>query len=554
MTTKHIIIVGGGLAGLAAACELSTLSKNSGGSLRITLVEKNAHVGGKMNVLRERGFSFDMGPTIITMPQVLTGILTRAGKRPQDYIDLIDLDPQWRCFYEDGVVVNLFRDVEKMARTVDQQFPHEKPGAGYKAFLEFSRRMMRLSRAVFFYKDLGAATDLMFGQTGKQSRDPAIMKDVLGMRMHSTVGATVHKHINEPHLRQLCEHFLQYVGSSPFLAPAILSLIASAQADHGCWYPMGGTRQVARTLERLAGEQGVNFELGVGVKKVLTRDGRAAGVELADGRVIEADAVVSNCDSQRTYRDLIGEPPAMKRLHSIAKTYTPACSGVVLYLGLDRQYDHLAHHNFLFSKDSHSEFNDIYKLGIPARDPTLYIAAPSRTDAGQAPPGGEALYILVHTAYVRSGQDWHGPGGMLEQYKPVIMDKLRRFGMADIDRHIIVDRFLTPTGIESLYNAEGGAIYGLASHGRFAGGFKPKNRCPVYKRLYLTGGSANPGPGVPMVIMSGVTAGRCAAEDLGVTLPEIELGPPVGWDAGEDDPTTPVAVARGAKPQLAGAR
>lgn len=512
--TKHAVVIGAGLAGLSAACELSTHG------YRVTIVDQNHHLGGKMNLLTEKGFTFDMGPTIITLPEVLRGIVKRSGRRVEDYINLIDLDPQWRCHFEDGTVIDLRRDPAVFARQIDEQFPAEKPGQGYLKFLEYARRMFRLSEKVFFYNDLGGVGDMM----KSSPPDPALLGDVLNMRMHSTVGATVHKHISEPHVRQVCEHFLQYVGSSPFLAPAILSLIAAAQADHGCWYAMapdgtdGGTRMVARTVARIAQEQGVQPVLGRRVAKILHAGGRATGVLLDDGTTIEADIVVSNCDVQRTHRDLLaGTPGAQDRAESIAGKYEPACSGVVLYLGLDRQYEHLAHHNFIFSGDSEQEFDDIYRRGIPARDPTLYLAVPSRTDPTQAPAGGEALYILVHTAYKRKEHRWEGPGGMLEKYKPIILDKLRRFGMQDIDQHIVVDRWLTPDGIDSMYNAEGGAIYGLASHGRLAGGFKPRNRSKVLKNLYLAGGSANPGPGVPMVLMSGVTAARAVIEDDGGT-------------------------------------
>lgn len=512
--SKHAVVIGAGLAGLSAACELSTHG------YRVTIVDQNHHLGGKMNLLTERGFRFDMGPTIITLPEVLRGIIKRSGRRVEDYINLIDLDPQWRCHFEDGTVVDLRRDPAAFARQIDEQFPAEKPGQGYLKFLDYARRMFRLSEKVFFYNDLGGVGDMM----KSSPPDPALLGDVLNMRMYSTVGATVHKHITEPHVRQVCEHFLQYVGSSPFLAPAILSLIAAAQADHGCWYAMapdgtdGGTRMVARTVARIAQEQGVRPVLGKRVTRILHAGERATGVLLDDGTTIEADIVVSNCDVQRTHRDLLaGTPGAQGRAESIAAKYEPACSGVVLYLGLDRQYEHLAHHNFIFSGNSEQEFDDIYRRGIPARDPTLYLAVPSRTDPTQAPAGGEALYILVHTAYKRKEHRWEGPGGMLEKYKPIILDKLRRFGMQDIDQHIVVDRWLTPDGIDSMYNAEGGAIYGLASHGKLAGGFKPRNRSRVLKNLYLAGGSANPGPGVPMVLMSGVTAARAVIEDDGGT-------------------------------------
>jgi len=523
---RRIVVIGGGLAGLSAACELAS------NGLQVTIVEKNNHLGGKMNVLEQDVFVFDMGPTIITMPQVFRGILRRAGKNPADYCELVALDPQWRCFYEDGQVLDLKQDPREMARALDSQFPNTNAGEGFLKFLEFSRRMFGLSEKVFFYKDLGSAFDMM----KKPPSDPSIMFDAMAMRMHDTMGGTAGKHIREPHMLQLCEHFLQYVGSSPFLAPAILSLIASAQVDHGCWYPMGGTRMIARSLERLARELGVEVITGARVARIAEEGGTVKAVELGDGRRISASEVVSNCDVQRTNKDLVGTREALNEQRKIAGKYTPACSGVVLYLGLNRQYDHLAHHNFLFSKDSKQEFGDIYNQGIPARDPTLYIAAPSRTDPAQAPEGGEALYILVHTCFKRNGQRWEGEGGMLEQYRPVIIDKLKRFGMEDIEDHIVVDRALTPDSIDSMYNAEGGAIYGLASHGRLHGGFKPRNRSKVLRNLYLAGGSTNPGPGVPMVLMSGVTAAHALMEDREMGVPPPECGH--GFDIGAPETVT----------------
>ncbi|MDG2054483.1 MAG: phytoene desaturase family protein [Phycisphaerales bacterium] len=503
-----VIVIGGGLAGLATTVELARRG------IQVTLVERNTHLGGKMNVLTEQGYSFDMGPTILTKPDVLRGIITRCGRKTEDYIDLIRLDPQWRAFYEDGTVLDLKEGDTVMAESLNAQFDRAKPAEGYQDFLAFSRRMNRLSNRVFYYKDIGGIRDVM---RHTPPTDIKLLKDVMAMRMHSTVGSTVHRHIKEPHLQQMVEHFMQYVGSSPFLAPAILSVIASIQVDEGCWYAKGGTRSVARSLVKLAEEFGATLLTGNGVQSINTDGKRVTGVTLDDGSQLSADSIVSNCDVQRTYRDLMETPEAKRESRSIAKNYKPACSGLVLFLGLDKQYDHLAHHNFVFSKDSKREFNDIYNRGVPAEDPTLYLAVPSRSDPDQAPEGCEALYVLIHTAPLQDGHRWEGPGGILESYLPTVMEKLKNCGrMPDIEQHVRVHKHLTPNDIESRYNAEGGAIYGLASHGRLRGGFKPKNRSKAYSNLYLTGGSANPGPGVPMVLMSGVTAARCLCEDLGL--------------------------------------
>jgi phytoene dehydrogenase-like protein len=194
------------------------------------------------------------------------------------------------------------------------------------------------------------------------------------------------------------------------------------------------------------------------------------------------------------------------------RRYEPACSGVVLYLGLRKRYEHLLHHNFVFSDDPLAEFDAIYREGRPAPDPTCYVAAPAATDASVAPAGGEALYVLVHTPYLRPGHDWRR---MLEPYRRQIIDKLKVSGdMPDLEERIVFESVLTPADIEQRYRVLRGAIYGLASHGRFFGAFKPANRSPDIAGLYFAGGSAHPGPGVPMALMSGWIAADTADRDL----------------------------------------
>jgi phytoene desaturase len=281
------------------------------------------------------------------------------------------------------------------------------------------------------------------------------------------------------------------------------------QAAEGVWYPMGGTRAVAEALTRLAGELGATVRPGTDVRELSVENGAVAGLVTADGAVARYDSVISNMDSVRTYRELVGGEVGERYAR---KDFEPACSGVVLYLGLSRRYDHLLHHDFVFSRDPEEEFDWIYRRGEPAPDPTCYIAAPSATDPGVAPAGGEALYVLVHTPYLRPHHDW---SRMLAPYRRTILDKLKRTaGLADIESRIVVERHLTPQDIHDRYRVLNGAIYGLASHGRFLGAFKPGNRSREVRGLYLAGGSAHPGPGMPMVMMSGWIAADALDADL----------------------------------------
>jgi phytoene desaturase len=274
---------------------------------------------------------------------------------------------------------------------------------------------------------------------------------------------------------------------------------------------MGGTRAVPEALQRLAGDLGVDLRPGIEVTGIETEDGRATGVRTATGERIAFDRVVSNMDSVRTYRELVGGDAA--RRFERSRKREAACSGVVLYLGLRERYEHLAHHNFVFSRSPEEEFAAIYDRGEPAPDPTAYVAAPSLTEPGVAPEGGEALYVLVHTPYLRPHHDWTA---MLPGYRQVILDKLKRCaGMEDIEERIVMERSLTPQGINDRYRVLDGAIYGLASHGRMMGAFKPGNRSRQVRDLYLAGGSAHPGPGMPMALMSGWIAADTLDRDAG---------------------------------------
>jgi phytoene desaturase len=486
---ERIGVVGGGLGGLAAACVLAARGH------AVTLFERSTWLGGKAAVLHEQGFRFDMGPTILTLPSVLRRICAEAGRKLEDVLTLLPCAPQWRSFFSDGSTLDLHADLPVMRRGLEDFAPGS--GEGYAKFLDFSRRLHGISERFFFWRSIGSMWD-MFDL--RSMFNPALLRDVLKLKLGKTVAQCVRADVPEPRVAQMIDHFTQYVGSAPDASPAVLCGIAHMQTQEGVWYPLGGTRAVAEALAALAAQLGVELRTNTGVRRILFDAARQAvtGLETDSGESVPLRAVVSNADSVRTHRELLGGKPGEK--FARRRRYEPACSGVVLYLGLDRAYDHLAHHNFVFSRDPHEEFEAIYRRGIPAPDPTCYVCAPARTEPGVAPPGGEALYVLVHTPYLRPGHDWKA---MLPGYRRTILDKLAGAGMADLEKRIRFEACLTPQDIHDRYHVLDGAIYGLASHGRMFGAFKPANRSPDLKGLYLAGGAAHPGPGMPMVLMSG---------------------------------------------------
>jgi diapolycopene oxygenase len=489
--TVRVGVIGGGLGGLAAACTLAARG------YRVVLLERNRSLGGKAALLEEQGYRFDLGPTILTIPSVLARIYAEAGRRMADHLQLTRLDPQWRCFFDDGSILDLREDAEQMAMEIARFSLDTDDADGYRRFLNRSGRLNAIAQRFFFWRPVGSLRDMFDARTALQ---PSMLRAILDVRPGQSVAATVRTHVRDARVAQMLDHFTQYVGSAPDQSPAVLCGIAHMQTNEGVWYPRGGMNALARALESLARELGVEIRKGGSVRRILLDSKTGVrGVETDRGEEIPLAAIVANSDIVRTHRDLIGGVP--KRRFDRQRRYEPSCSGVVLYLGLDRSYEHLAHHNFVFSHDPAEEFDAIYRRGEPAPDPTCYLAAPSRTEPDVAPPGGEALYVLVHVPYLRPHHDWDR---LLPAYRRTILDKLvRTAGLRDLEQRIRFERWLTPQDIQDRFGVWNGAIYGLASHGKLLGAFKPSNRSSDVKGLYFAGGSAHPGPGVPMVLMSG---------------------------------------------------
>ncbi|MES2570436.1 MAG: phytoene desaturase family protein, partial [Verrucomicrobiota bacterium] len=430
IAASKVGVIGGGLGGLAAACTLAARG------YRTILFERNDWLGGKAAVLESNGFRFDMGPTILTLPSVLERLFAEAGRSLSSALDLVRLDPQWRSFFSDGSRLDLREDGVAMETELGRFSPQS--ATGYRRFLELSARLHRISERWFFWRPVGGMRDMF---DFKKSFEPGVLGDVLAMRMGRSVASTVRKHLPDARVAQMVDHFTQYVGSAPDQSPAVLCGIAHMQTQEGIWYPHGGTRAVPEALEELARALGVEVRLGAKVSRIRTNGKQVAGVELESGESIDLGAVISNSDAVRTHRELLPEHRAARSFDRRRK-YEPACSGVVLYLGLRKRYEHLAHHNFVFSEDPHAEFESIYRRGKPAPDPTCYVCAPAGTEPEVAPPGGEALYVLVHTPYLRPHHDWRE---MLPGYRRVILEKLERTaGLHGLRERIAFESALTP--------------------------------------------------------------------------------------------------------------
>jgi phytoene desaturase len=486
-----VVVIGAGIGGLSAAIRLKIAG------MRVVALEQNPRVGGKMGELRESGFRWDTGPSVITMRWVFEDLFAAAGRKLEDYLTLQPVEPLTRYFYPDGTVLDATRDLARMAAQIEQIEPRDVEG--YLAYLSYAARLHRITGPAFIYGKPPSLGSL---------RSVAPL-DTLRFDPFRTMQQAIDGFVRSPHLCQLLGRFATYVGGSPYLAPATLNVIAHVEMTGGVWYPRGGIYAIASALERLAGELGVEIRTGSAVKQIHVQGKRVTGVELATGEFLPARAVVANVDVARVYENLL--PPGSVPARSVRRLTQaePSCSGYVLLLGIAGEHPALAHHNIFFSSNYRREFADIFRRGIPPEDPTVYVSITSKADPSHAPPGCENWFVLVNAPALGPNFDWtkNAPA-----YRERVLGTLARFGL-DVRGKILAEQALTPIDIERLTGARRGALYGGSSNDMLAAFRRPHNRCPELRGLYFCGGTSHPGGGVPMVTLSGKIAAEMLIED-----------------------------------------
>ena len=498
---KRVVVIGAGLGGMSAAI---MLVRNG---FHVTLLEKNTHVGGKLNHLQTQGFSFDLGPSIFTLPQIFRPIFEEEGKRFEDYVTLQRVDPQWRNFFEDGTVLDLWEDREKMRTELERFGP--RVICEYEDFLNYSRRQYEIVERGYLRQGFDAFSQFIRYYGWKDARDLDYLR---------SMARSIHKRLSNPYLRDIFEYFIKYVGSSALDSPAFMNLMPNIQMEFGLWYVSGGLYQLARAFHRRLDECGVTLCLGHEVTRIDHKGGAVTGVHAHDfhggSGYFDADYVVSNMEVIPAMKKLLDAPPAaMRKL----RRFKPSCSGIVLHLGLNRVYPQLAHHSFFYSKDLHAHFRRVFRDGKLPDDPTLYVVAPTRTDPSQAPAGCDNIKILPHIPPLDDRRPTTREDYMA--LKEICLDKLERMGLTDLRRHIVVEDFWTPFDIEAQYGSNCGSIYGVVCDRRRNFAFKAPKQSSRFGNLFFVGGSVNPGAGMPMVTLSGQHVARMIVEQNAREMP-----------------------------------
>ncbi len=479
---RKVIIIGAGLGGLSAAIRLAA------SGFDVTIVEKNETVGGKVNSVEANGYKFDTGASLLTMRHVFEDLFQFAGKRIEDYLTIVPLDPICRYFWSDGVVFDASGDLQKTEREIEKIAPEDSEN--FRRFLKDSKHKYEIADKTFLAHSLNDLPRLL---------RPKFFRDLLAISSLKTLDQHTKNYFQSPKLQQLFNRYATYNGSSPFQTPATFALVPFVEFGLGAWSVRGGIYEIPKALAKLAEELNVKIRTNCAVAKIIIENKKAVGVQLESGEIIRGDAVVANSDAVETYRNLIDKSFFNEKLNG----REPSSSGFVLLLGVRKKYERLAHHNIFFSDDYRAEFDALFKSLRPAENPTIYVCATSRTDETQAPKECENLFVLINAPYTSERTDWAKEA---KPYRDLIIKKLEKFGLEDLEKSIEFEQVITPEDFEKKYRTNRGSIYGVSSNGIFSAFLRVPNRARNIENLYFVGGATHPGGGMPLVLLSGKMA------------------------------------------------
>lgn len=477
---KKVVVIGGGIGGLGVAGLFARKGYD------VTLIEKNEHLGGRANIFEADGFRFDMGPSWYLAPDLFEHYFQLMGERVEDHLDLIKLSPSYRIFFDDEASLDITSNIERDAAAFDAI----EAGAGEKlrAYLAQSEYQYKVATGHFLYKNYDRIWDFL---------NKRVMTEGQKLSVFSTMHKFVSRYFRSEKLRQVMEYTMVFLGTSPYEAPALYNLMSHMDLDQGVFYPRGGFYELIKALAAVAEKNGATLIANCPAAKIETSGGVARRVLAEDGRAFDADIVISNADMAFTETRL---------LNADARTYPErywkkrvmAPSAFILYLGLREKVPQLTHHNLLFSSDWRRNFDEIYKDPKLPDEPSLYVCAPSVTDASVAPAGKENLFVLVPIAPGLEPDD-----GEKEEYARLVLKRIEaKMGVPGLREKIEFQRIYTVDDFAADYNAYRGSALGLAHTLRQTAIFRPKNKSKKVSNLFYVGAGTNPGIGTQICLIS----------------------------------------------------
>ncbi|MDP5170853.1 MAG: phytoene desaturase family protein [Bacteroidia bacterium] len=486
-----IIIIGAGIGGLATSIRLRVAGHE------VAIFEAASQPGGKLSEIRADGFRWDAGPSLFTMPQLVTELFELAGRRPEDFFEYEALPIITRYFYEDGTLINAFHDPEAFIQEL--LLKTDEKETNIRSLLAKSAELYEITNHVFLERSLHKLSTYLRKETLRSALQVHKLDAFRSMHASNT------KRFADPRVVQLFDRYATYNGSDPYQAPATLNIIPHLEHSMGAFFPKGGMYAITQALFGLAQDLGVDFHFETPVQRITVDNGRVSGI-VVDGEQIPADAVVSNADIVPTYRKLLPTQKAPEMVLSQPRS----SSALIFYWGMNKAFPQLDTHNIFFSDNYEEEFRQIWKVKSLSSDPTVYVFVSSKVEPTDAPSGCENWFVMINTP-ANTGQDWES---LIAEAREHILQKLDRNLGEDVQSHIISQSILDPRSIESRTSSHQGALYGSSSNNPMAAFLRHPNFSRKLSGLYFCGGSVHPGGGIPLCLLSARIATDCMEEDF----------------------------------------
>ncbi|ENZ5599605.1 phytoene desaturase family protein [Enterococcus hirae] len=489
---KKIIVIGAGVAGLSAAVRLQKLG------YEVTLYEKDRQVGGKMNQIKTAGFTFDLGPTIVMMPEIYREVFEFCGKDPDDYIPMKKVDPMLKLYFNKEEPIEFSNDLIELTKTLENISPEDTQG--YFAFLADIYQRYTIAKEAFITKSFRGFWDFY---------NPKSLWAGIRLRTFSDAYTSISKFVKDDRLRKSLAFQTLYIGVSPYQGPSLYTIIPMIELFYGVYFIEGGMYTLATSLARLFEELGGKIVYETSVDEILIDNKIAKGIRIGKEQVM-ADAIVCGADFPYAMKELI--PDERKRgkytNKKIAK-FEYSCSCFLMYLGLDKKYPEEHLHSIYFAEDFKQNVDDLFERGKLPDDPSFYLYRPSLMDDSLAPEGQEGLYVLVPVPELSKYEKWTEQ--TMQAYRQKIIRLLKEKTIfKDIDEHIVSETLITPKDFSERFNAYNGATFGLKPTLKQSNYYRPHNKFSAAENLYFCGNSTHPGAGVPIVMQSA----KLAVEEL----------------------------------------
>ncbi len=476
---KTAIVIGAGIAGLAAAARLQSKG------YQVQVFEHRPYAGGKLTQITVGNYRFDAGPSIFTMPHYVDEVFTECGKNPKDYFEYTMVDDICNYFWEDGTRLTSYADIEKFSNEVEKNLGVD--AAAVRKMVEKNKFKFETVGNIFLRRSLHRLQSFTNWETVR-----AVLR-IPRLQLFQSMNK-VNSRLKHPKLVQLFNRFATYNGSNPFEASSILNLVGHLELGLGIAMPKGGMHDISQSVYKLAQDLGVKFHFGNKVDEILLNKNVANGVVVA-GQTYKADLVVCNMDVHYAYEKLM--PNAVKPKKVLEQPRSS--SGLVFYWGIKRSFPELILHNALMSSDPKKEFECIFKDKTITDDPTIYINITSKSVEGDAPEGCENWFTMINVPHIEGDQNWDE---LIAKGRKSIIEKINRILNIDIEQYIEAEEIFEPRILQERTFSYQGSLYGISSNTRTGAFFRHSNFSRRVKQLYFCGGSVHPGGGIPVCLSS----------------------------------------------------